>query len=278
MKYLYFLAAISATASLSADYRDGYCDEACQARYLQEQQRQGNYNQGNNNQGFNQNPNQNPNFRNNNQQGYGNNNQPNYGGYGNRPNAGPSPSFVEQHPSQMRGNTQYGGYDNQNNNGNGQARVADDSQVSDKVKDVVAGGWFASGNRKVEFDVANGNVTLRGTVDSVDEKNKIEQDVRKIDGVRNVNNQIVVQASKPGDYSQDRYNTDADRQLNTKIRSKLSGWFSTAYDGVILQTNNGTVILWGTVKNIDDQDKLTTEVKGIDGVRSVQNNTKIQTQ
>lgn len=364
MKHLYILLAISGAASLSADWNDGNCDEACRQRYLQQQNQR---NQGYNDQWGNQ-PRQ--------QQGYADydQDQQQYGGYGQRMDQNnPNQRYLDQFPNDQRNQNRLGGYGNNSNNApasaddkkisddvkgvvaggwfssgnknvtfdvnngnvllrgtvssadeknsieqnvrkingvrninnqilvqgqgaqpnnsqtrfggydssnpnNNMPRMADDKQVNDKVKDVVAGGWFASGNRNVSFDVNNGNVTLRGTVDSADEKTKIEQDVRKIDGVRNVNNQIVVQATKQGDYSQDRWNTDQDRQLNTKIRSKLNGWFSSAYDGVVLQTNNGTVILWGTVKNVDDQSKLTAEVQKIDGVRNVQNNTKVQTQ
>ncbi len=365
MKHLYIVLALAGASSLSADYNDGYCDEACRQRYYESRRAQGYSDQWGNqprgqryidsdidqqqyggySQRFNQ-DNQNPNYqdrlpndqRNQRFGGYGNNNNSNLaeddrkisddvkgvvaGGWfssgnknvtfdvnnGNVTLRGTVGSLdeknnIEQKVRNINGvrninnqlmvqgaqpsnnQNRWGGYDNNNNqNGNPRmaddrmARPADDKQLNDKVKDVVAGGWFSSGNRNVSFDLNNGNVTLRGTVDSTDEKNKIEQDVRKIDGIRNVNNQIVVQASKPGDYSQDRWNTDQDRQLNSKIRSKLSGWFSTAYDGVILQTNNGVVILWGTVKNVDDQGKLTAEVQKIEGVRSVQNNTKVQTQ
>jgi len=42
--------------------------------------------------------------------------------------------------------------------------------------------------------VNNGNVTLTGTIPSQDDKNNLEQKVREMDGVQNVNNQVTVQS------------------------------------------------------------------------------------
>jgi osmotically-inducible protein OsmY len=45
----------------------------------------------------------------------------------------------------------------------------------------------------VNVSANNGNVTLTGTVPTQDDKNSLEQKVRGMDGVQNVNNQVTVQ-------------------------------------------------------------------------------------
>ena len=108
-------------------------------------------------------------------------------------------------------------------------------------------------------------VTLSGTVNTLEDKKKVEDSVRKIDGVRQINNQITVTGAKTAwnseyadnankvreneqKYPNDFAATDADRQLNSRIRDKLSnGWFTTGYDTIVLKTTNGVVVVTGTV-------------------------------
>jgi hyperosmotically inducible protein len=52
--------------------------------------------------------------------------------------------------------------------------------------------------RKINVDVRNGVVTLRGTVDSEQNKTQAEQAAMTIEGVKNVNNRLKVEASESG--------------------------------------------------------------------------------
>jgi len=71
-------------------------------------------------------------------------------------------------------------------------------------------------------------------------------------------------------YPQDSAATLQDRQLNAKIREKLSGgWFSKGYDALILRTANGVVVISGNVDNNDDIQKIRDQIRNIEGVRSV---------
>jgi osmotically-inducible protein OsmY len=68
-----------------------------------------------------------------------------------------------------------------------------------------------------------------------------------------------------------------DQDLGKKIRDKIgSGWFTKGYDEVEVQVRNGNVMLQGTVKTPEDREKVEKEVHNIDGVRSVNNQIRIQ--
>jgi len=159
-----------------------------------------------------------------------------------------------------------------------------DQAISQKVHDSLTGGWLSKGYQNVSYDISNGTVTLRGNVDSQDNKDSIDATIKKIDGVKQVNNQITVvkpdtnkdseaklQASEKK-YPRDTAASFQDRELNAKIRDKLSsGWFSKASDTIILRTQDGLVVITGAVEKPEDIQKVTDQVKSVDGVDTVNN-------
>jgi osmotically-inducible protein OsmY len=85
---------------------------------------------------------------------------------------------------------------NQQSQKEGVQKNVSDQDVTKKIQDTLGSGWFSKGYQNVSYDVNDGTVTLRGTVDTLDDKNKVEEEVKKIDGVKQVNNQIRVSPSK----------------------------------------------------------------------------------
>jgi len=86
-------------------------------------------------------------------------------------------------------------------NGSGMNQNAND-RISDqellkKIRNKISSGWFSKGYDEVDVKVTNGNVTLGGTVNTMDDRKKVEKDVREISGVRSVNNQVTVQSPMP---------------------------------------------------------------------------------
>lgn len=171
------------------------------------------------------------------------------------------------------------------NTTNNTANTANNTVTSDdlnkKVRDALSGGWFSSGYKNVTFEINNGNVTLRGNVETAENKKNAEDAVRKVEGVRTVNNQINVTGTREtsetknnvnNKYAQDSAATEEDRQLNAKIRDNIKGgWFSREYDTLVLRTSNGIVVISGVVDNQDDAQKINDRVKKVEGVRSVSN-------
>lgn len=73
------------------------------------------------------------------------------------------------------------------------SEIVSDQDLTKKIRDKIGSGWFSRGYEDVQVAVNNGNVTLAGTVRTIDDKQKVEKEVRKIDGVKNVDNRISVQ-------------------------------------------------------------------------------------
>ena len=191
---------------------------------------------------------------------------------------------------------------------NRDTKVLSDQEINDRIRDAIGSGWFSKGYQNVTYTVRDRYVSLRGSVETIDDKKNVEDAIRKIDGVRSIDNQVMVvkldNSNKNDSYNSDRngYNnssnadknanrnayTDAqlldsekkytqdtavssdDRQLNARIRDKVSnGWFTQSYKNITFKTNNGVVTISGNVDNRDDVQKLIDQLKGIEGVRSV---------
>jgi len=186
--------------------------------------------------------------------------------------------------NQGQPSTQPQAYNNNQNNG----WVADntstisDQDLNKKVQNKIAPGTFSSGYPQVRASVNNGVVTLQGTVKTFDEKNKLEKEIRNLDGVRVLKSQISVQDQSSKDsssrkFGQDTAATSADDQLNKKIRDKVSrGWLWDSYTLVTLNTSNGVVTLEGIVDTVKDQQKLANEIQKVDGVKAVNSNLHIK--
>lgn len=79
-----------------------------------------------------------------------------------------------------------------------QATVApSDQALSEKISKVLNEGRRLKKYENVSFYVSYGNVTLQGTVDTLDDKNQIKRDVLAVPGVRQIDNQITVEPPIP---------------------------------------------------------------------------------
>lgn len=73
------------------------------------------------------------------------------------------------------------------------ATSASDQEILKKIQDKIGPGWFTQGYDQVKAQVNNGVVTLRGAVKTWKDKEKVENEVRNIHGVRTLNSQISVE-------------------------------------------------------------------------------------
>jgi osmotically-inducible protein OsmY len=317
MKKLFTLVALGSVALVSADqYNQSYGNGACNGPscnngggYYQDHSYNGNYNQQNqrqNSQGYYQDQSNNSNYNQQNQrqnsQGYYQQNDQNYqrnnqSDYQQQPrnqsyNQNNQNQQYQQQGNQSYNRDQHRNYDNSSGNQNGNIqRMPSDQEINKKIQDTIGSGWFSKGFQNVSFDVNNGNVNLRGSVDTLENKNKIEDSVKKIDGVRQVNNQISIVKENPDAYSesqlqnsekkfpQDTASNAEDRQLNAKIRDKLNnGWFSNGYEALVIRTTNGVVIISGSVDKPEDTQKIGNQIENIEGVKSVNNQLTVKNQ
>ncbi len=136
--------------------------------------------------------------------------------------------------------------------------------------------------REIYFNVNNGNVTIRGRVISDQARNDVESQVKNIQGVQNVINQIRVARSGPmappnagpagqmQQSAQDFAASPQDKELNDKIREKLRQSLQAGPNtALILRTNNGIVMITGRVDKAADARMIRDLIKGVDGVRAV---------
>lgn len=147
-------------------------------------------------------------------------------------------------------------------------------------------GYISAGNQNVAFEISNGVVTLTGYVNSQEEKDKIEKDLKKVDGVKEIINNIKVTDSAKVAYYQpqiaesgpavkssaklpkDYAALDNDKKINAKIRDKLD---SRGFAEVSIITANGVVTLGGVVTNNDEFVPFVMEIEKIEGVKKVNN-------
>lgn len=156
----------------------------------------------------------------------------------------------------------------------------EDQVIARKITDTLKGGWFSKGYETITFSVHQGNVELNGTVEKEEDRKKVEDAVRKIDGVRNIHNQIsfsrtpAAKDDRKDDmnkYPQDRYVTPLDRKIATNVRDSLSSWFSSNPEFLAVYVDNGNVMIRGYVTNLKEREKITEKLKEVDGVRSINN-------
>ncbi len=289
MKKIFTLIALGSVALVSADpsyqpYGNGTsnCPSCNNGRYYQDQANNGNYyqqNQRQNPQGYYQDDTRN--YQRNNQNDYQQQVPRNQSYDQNRQNYQQQDNQYTQDQQKNYGNS----YASQNDNNQ---KAVSDQEIKRKIQEKLDSGWFSKGFQNVSFDVNNGNVTLRGSVDTLENKKKVEDSVRNIDGVRQVNNQITIVKENSDAYSdsqlqnseqkypQDFASSSQDRELNAKIRDKLSnGWFSKGYETLVIRTTNGVVIISGNVDKPEDVQKINDQVKNIEGVKSVNNQLKV---
>lgn len=156
-----------------------------------------------------------------------------------------------------------------------------DQDLLKKVQKKISSGWFSKGFDGVTVLVEEGVVTLKGTVKTLDDKQKVEKEVNDVDGVIDVKSDLTIRkdgsAGKAKEFPQDNYTTSNDELLNEQIRNDVSrGWLWTSYKSISLSTDNGVVTLKGNVDDKSDQDKIMKEIQKIKGVKSVKSELKFK--
>lgn len=156
-----------------------------------------------------------------------------------------------------------------------------DQDLLKKVQKKISSGWFSKGFDGVTVLVNEGVVTLKGTVKTLDDKQKVEKEVNDVDGVIDVKSELTIRkdgsSAKANEFPQDNYTTSNDELLNEQIRNDVSrGWLWTSYKSISLSTDNGVVTLKGNVDDKSDQDKIMKEIQKIKGVKSVKSELKFK--
>lgn len=164
-------------------------------------------------------------------------------------------------------------------------RQVDDALLTARVKTQMTADGRISPSR-VDVDTLNGNVTLSGETPTPEEKTAAEEVARKVEGVRGVSNQIIVNpaAAGTGIPSGDEIKQRAEKTVNNvgqgvkkeaanafllgSVKARLT---AAGYGAVGVSADRGVVTLKGETSS--DKDRIAAEaiVEKIKGVQKVNN-------
>jgi osmotically-inducible protein OsmY len=116
----------------------------------------------------------------------------------------------------------------------------------------------------VNVDTRGGVVTLFGTVESAAEKREAEAQVKRVDGVSAVRNELQVVAP-----TQKEAVARADEEIRETVSKRLAGRDELSDADIDVQVENGDVRLTGAVESQSDRLAALTTARTSDGVRSV---------
>jgi hyperosmotically inducible periplasmic protein len=143
-----------------------------------------------------------------------------------------------------------------------------DSWITTKAKIALltSDGFSVNG---ANVDTIDGKVTLHGKVATAADRTRAEQTVRKVDGVKSVNNQLQVVPDAVKDVV-----AGNDSELKGRVEASLKA-DSTMDDVKVASVNNGVVLLSGKTANLTDKLRAIENAYSVDGVLRVA--TEIQT-
>lgn len=172
-----------------------------------------------------------------------------------------------------------------------------DDEIQRNISETISY-WSEKGINNISFILDQGEVTLSGSVNSPEERTKVEDSIRRIPGIKNIHNEIKTPESlapaAPAEpktsnlfkgkkkqismsdstatvakRERDIGATESDKQLNRKIRDALRGLRIRKMETIVLKTDNGIVTITGILETPDDAKRITDQVKKINGVKSV---------
>lgn len=137
-----------------------------------------------------------------------------------------------------------------------------DSWITTKAKIALltTDGFSVNG---ANVDTIDGRVTLHGKVGTAADRTKAEQTVRKVDGVKSVNNLLQVVTEKA---MMTLIATDADVKDRVEASLKTDAKMS---DVKVASVNNGLVLLSGKAENVHESLRAIENAYSVNGVRRV---------
>ena len=152
---------------------------------------------------------------------------------------------------------------NANTNPSASGTARSDSWIALKTKLALVANSPTSGY-ETDVDVKEGVVTLTGKVDNSEVKSEAEQVVRKVEGVRNVNNQLQV---VPEARRQEVNATD--NRIKDEIQKLLDSDPKLQNLSLSVDSNAGVVSLDGSVDTVEQLWHAAQAIRKVAGVKAV---------
>jgi len=168
----------------------------------------------------------------------------------------------------------------------------DDAMLTARIKTLMTADGRISPTR-VSVDTFNGDVTLKGVVPTQEEKDAAEEVARKVEGVKSVSNQIVVNTAAAGtgvpsgnevkqqaekaasDIGKEVKKEASNAILLGEIKARLA---AAGYSGINVDVDQGVVTLKGEAPS--DKDRIAVEAitQKIEGVVKLNNQVTVKGQ
>ncbi|MCF6248662.1 MAG: BON domain-containing protein [Desulfobacula sp.] len=145
--------------------------------------------------------------------------------------------------------------------------ILDDMTIFTTIKTKMIGDEFVKA-RNIDVDVLNGVVYLIGVVESASQKRMAVDIARGVEGVRRVEDQLVIGKTSAGQILNDTI-------LTSKIRTALLKDPDIRSFNIDVDTNNNTVTLTGMVSSYTEKDKVLYIVQNVVGKRQVIDNLSV---
>jgi osmotically-inducible protein OsmY len=151
----------------------------------------------------------------------------------------------------------------------GDPTASTDAWLSDKLKISLLFHRSVSAG-KADVTVKDGIVTLKGNAESQAQKELTTEYAKDIDGVKEVNNEMVVAESGKNAPRTPGEKID-DASITGQVRMALLLHRSTSVLTTTVSTKRGVVTVGGKAGNVAEKDLVTKLVSDINGVKSVKN-------
>ncbi len=145
----------------------------------------------------------------------------------------------------------------------------DDTAVTAKVKAALVSDPLTDAS-DIEIETFRGVVQLNGVADSDEEKVQATAVARNVIGVKEVENNLIVRASRSvGEFVDDNI-------LKARVNAALAKDPDTSAFAVDVDANRGTVLLGGFVASEAVRQRVTEVVTRVPGVRELKNNLRVK--
>jgi osmotically-inducible protein OsmY len=122
---------------------------------------------------------------------------------------------------------------------------------------------------KIEVNVKDGIVNLRGGAESLAQKELAAEYARDVDGVKGVNNEIIL--TNTANKTQTVGQKIDDASITAQVKLSLLYHRSTSAINTKVETNNGDVTLYGKAGSAAEKNLVTKFASDVNGVNSVYN-------
>jgi osmotically-inducible protein OsmY len=121
----------------------------------------------------------------------------------------------------------------------------------------------------IEVNVQDGMVNLRGEAKSVAQRELVTEYVKDVDGVKGVNNEMIL--AKAAKQTQTVGQKIDDASITAQVKLSLLYHRSTSAINTKVVTNNGAVTLYGKAGSAEEKNLATKFAGDVNGVKSVRN-------